>query len=112
MKCPQCQSENAAEAKFCGKCGAALTSTPLPPPPPPPPLEPLSPQPAVPDGLKIGIIIGSVIFPLLGIVMGLIYMNDPNPEKKKVGKLWLMVGAGAFALGCICYFAMAASTGF
>ncbi|MBG9828368.1 zinc ribbon domain-containing protein [Bacillus wiedmannii] len=25
MKCPACQTENAAEAKFCGKCGYSLT---------------------------------------------------------------------------------------
>lgn len=27
MKCPQCQTENAPGTKFCGNCGAALTST-------------------------------------------------------------------------------------
>ena len=24
MKCPECQSENSEEAKFCGKCGEEL----------------------------------------------------------------------------------------
>ena len=25
MKCPACNTENAAEAKFCGNCGHSLT---------------------------------------------------------------------------------------
>jgi hypothetical protein len=53
--------------------------------------------------MKIGIIVGTVFIPLLGIVMGLIYMNDANPEKKAVGKLWLYVGIGMTVLGCLCY---------
>jgi hypothetical protein len=31
---------------------------------------------------------------LLGIVMGLIYMNDANLSKKATGKTWLKVGVG------------------
>src|SRR5215813_6833631 len=100
MKCSQCGHENLPQAKFCAKCGASITATPEQPRPPESP--PPGPG-AVSKELKIGIIVGTVFIPLLGIVMGLIYMNDPNPEKKAVGKLWLYVGIGVLALGCLCY---------
>jgi hypothetical protein len=98
MQCSKCGFENPPEAKFCGKCGEILRG-PGPLPPPPPPTE------EVPQGLKIGILVGSFFIPLLGIIMGAIYMNDPSPEKKKVGKLWLLAGIGLTALYCICVFA-------
>jgi uncharacterized membrane protein YvbJ len=99
MKCSQCGHENLPQAKFCAKCGAAITA-----PAQPTPSVPVTPTTgAVSKELKIGIIVGSVFIPLLGIIMGLIYMNDPNPEKKAVGKLWLYVGIGVIVLGCLCY---------
>ena len=91
MQCPKCQLENPPEAKFCGKCGGTLK-----------PLAPPLPDGGVSQELKIGIAIGSVIIPPLGIVMGAIYMNDPNPKKKEAGKLWLFIGLGAMALWCVC----------
>lgn len=97
MNCLQCGTPNPADAKFCGSCGASLPASPAPPPPPPPPA-----GEAVSQGLKIGVIIGSLFIPLLGIVMGILYLNDPNPEKKAVGKLWLIVGVAAVVLGCVC----------
>jgi hypothetical protein len=100
MKCPRCEHENLPQAKFCAKCGAELPSAaPVPPTPT---------TNAVSKELKIGIIVGTVFIPLLGIIMGVIYMNDPNPEKKAVGRLWLYVGIGMIALGCLCYAIMIA----
>ena len=95
MHCAKCGFENPAEAKFCGRCGE--TMKPATPPTP-------SGGEEVSQGLKTGIIVGSIFIPLLGIIMGAIYMNDPNLEKKKVGRLWLYVGIGVFALECICFF--------
>jgi hypothetical protein len=69
--------------------------------PPPPPLSPPPIQESVSDGLKIGIAVGSVVFPLLGIVMGAIYMNNASLAKKKVGKLWLFIGIGAMVFWCL-----------
>jgi len=100
MRCPNCGQDNPAEAKFCGKCATRLTA-----PVPPGPSGPLGPPPPsadVPQAFNLGIIIGSVIMPLIGIIMGLIYMNDSNPAKKAAGKTWLYVGIGAAAFWCLC----------
>jgi|TARA_B100000809_G_C14873343_1_gene436382 hypothetical protein len=52
--------------------------------------------------LKVGIAIATVFIPLLGIIMGIIFMMDDHPEKKAAGKLWLGIGGGMFALNVIC----------
>jgi hypothetical protein len=103
MQCPKCGFENPPEAKFCGKCGEPM-QTAAPPTPPPG-------GQVVSQGMKIGIIVGSIFIPLLGIVMGAIYMNDPNPEKKKIGRLWLYVALGIIALECICWIVVVAMSG-
>lgn len=92
MRCQNCGHENPAEAKFCGKCASPTQATAS------------SKGPAsvavaagggeVSQGLKIGIIVASIFIPLLGIIMGFIFLNDPNPSKKAVGKTWLKVGGG------------------
>ena len=53
-------------------------------------------QKPVSQGLNIGVIIASIIIPLIGIILGIIFMRDKNPNKKKVGRIWLYVGIGAF----------------
>ena len=44
------------------------------------------------QGMKNGMIAASIILPIVGIVVGIIYMLDDNPEKKAAGKLWLIIG--------------------
>jgi hypothetical protein len=57
-------------------------------------------QSAVSKELKFGICIATLFLPILGLIMGVIYMKDDNPEKKAVGKLWLIVGIGAAIFSC------------
>lgn len=47
---------------------------------------------SVSGGMRYGILVATVIVPFVGIVMGLIYMFGGVPERKSVGKLWLIVG--------------------
>ena len=63
--------------------------------------EPQASQPAVSPGLKMGIGIGSVVMPIIGLIMGIVYMVDANPEKKAAGKLWLLLACGGMAMYCI-----------
>ena len=91
MFCPKCGQQNPEEAKFCGKCGAAFLAAPA-----------SQANRAVPDaakdagvispGMKNGMIAASIILPIVGIVVGIIYLLDANPEKKEAGKLWLIIG--------------------
>lgn len=101
MRCPNCGQENPPEAKFCGKCATRLSME--------PPATSFSAAPSggggseeVTSGMKIGVIVGSLLMPLLGIILGVIYMNDANPSKKAAGKTWLFVGIGVTAAYCIC----------
>jgi hypothetical protein len=91
MFCPKCGQQNPDEAKFCGKCGAAVSVAPA-----------SQSTHAVPEtakdtgvitpGMKNGMIAASIILPIVGIVVGIIYMLDANPQKKEAGKLWLIIG--------------------
>ncbi len=95
MFCPKCGKANPDDAEFCGKCGFRLQATKT-------VHEPRAgPSAAVSDELKVGIAIGSAIIPILGIIMGAIYMADANPAKKAAGKLWLTVGIAAGVLWCL-----------
>lgn len=91
MFCPKCGQQNPDEAKFCGKCGAAVSAAPA------PGVNRLVPDTAkgtgaVTPAMKNGMIVGSIILPIVGIVVGIIYLLDDNPEKKEAGKLWLIIG--------------------
>ena len=102
MQCPQCHTENPADAKFCGSCGATIPAAPL--QPAPPPAQRPGADDEVSSNLNIGIIIGTIFIPLLGIVMGLIYMQDASPKKKAAGKLWLQIGIGWAIGSCLLAF--------
>jgi len=100
MRCANCGQENPDEAKFCGKCATRLAA-----PEPSFSRGPIGPPPNAGDvsqGLKYGIIVGTLIIPLLGIIMGAVYMKDPSPAKQAAGKLWLYVGIGVVAVYCLC----------
>src|SRR5947207_3336589 len=113
MFCPKCGADNLDEARFCGKCAAPMP-VPSRPAPPGPPAQPAPPwgsgtgqasQPAVSPGLKVGICIASVPMPIIGMVMGIMYMADANPEKKAAGKLWLLIACGVMLLYCMIWLA-------
>lgn len=93
MFCPKCGHRNPDEAKFCGRCGESTVA---------PVAAPLGADPsgkagesgAVSTGMKVGISIATVVIPLIGIVMGILYLRDANPQKKSAGRLWLWIGIG------------------
>jgi uncharacterized membrane protein YvbJ len=99
MFCPECGTENPDGARFCGNCrhqlsgatggSAANQNSPV--------VEIGSEPKSVSDGLKYGVLAGSLIFPFTFIVMimGIIYLvQGESEEKKDVGKLWLYGSIG------------------
>ena len=53
--------------------------------------------------MNIFVIIATVFIPLVGLIMGPVYMKNSNPAKKKVGKIWLGVGIIAFLFNMMLY---------
>lgn len=91
MFCPNCSYKNTIEAKFCAKCGGSLQLA-NPSPKNPQGIIINGENPTVSEGMKWGILIATIIIPIIGIVLGIIYMQDISPEKKSAGKLWLYGG--------------------
>jgi uncharacterized membrane protein YvbJ len=91
MYCPKCGQQNPEEAKFCGKCGAAISVAAT--------AQPVHAAPGAASEtsvmnptMKNGMIAVSVIVPIVGIVAGVVFLLDANPEKKAAGKQWLIIG--------------------
>ncbi len=49
----------------------------------------------------------SFIIPLLGIILGILYMTKPEPEVKAFGKNCLIAAIVAIVLWCLCWIIMA-----
>ncbi len=108
MFCPKCGSLNPDDAKFCGNCSSQLA------------VEPVTDtvrkveeivdinqdQEAISTPLKYSVAIAALLFPIIGVVMGIMYLAQGETEsKKEVGKFWLI----ASAVGVILYLMMTGS---
>ena len=47
----------------------------------------------VSNGFYIGVMIATVIFPIIGIIMGFTYLRKTHSSARKAGKSWLIVGS-------------------
>ncbi len=77
-----------------------------PPPPPPQPQQPQQPQPAAggtapQGGVRVLLYIVSFIIPLVGIILGIVYMVKPDQDSKKFGKMCLILGIISIILGIV-----------
>jgi hypothetical protein len=59
-------------------------------------------------GQKALLYILSFFIPVVGIILGIVWMNDQDIDKKAVGKTCLIIGIVAIVLSCICWFAASA----
>ncbi|MDC8445163.1 MAG: zinc ribbon domain-containing protein [Nitrosomonas sp.] len=107
MLCPKCGTENTEQAESCINCGATLKEE--------VPAEQLSEQEAAPvhprltnidmqssasmdskpvvsAALYVAVITGTLIFPIIGVIMGFTYLRKTDPEARKIGKTWLAFG--------------------
>ncbi|MDF2855919.1 MAG: hypothetical protein K0Q87_1770 [Neobacillus sp.] len=60
------------------------------------------------SGQKVLFYILSFFIPVVGIILGIIWMNEQDFEKKQVGKTCLIIAIIAIVLGCVCWFALSA----
>jgi hypothetical protein len=44
---------------------------------------------------NVGVIVASLFFPVIGLIIGPMYMMNASPVKKKAGRRWLLVAVGA-----------------
>ncbi|SOD16728.1 hypothetical protein SAMN06297164_0718 [Nitrosomonas ureae] len=58
-------------------------------------------KPAVSTGLNIAIIVGTIIFPIVGIAMGYTYYRRDHPDMKTAGKNWLILGIIMFLVNIL-----------
>jgi hypothetical protein len=87
MFCPECGTENPENAKFCGNCRHPLSASTKDPSRNhiDDVVEIDNGQPAVPDGMKYGILAASIFIPFIGLIMGIIYLaQNESGEKKEV----------------------------
>jgi hypothetical protein len=68
---------------------------------------PSQPPPAygpVPEGgTKILLLIVSFIIPIAGIIIGVIYLQRPDPASQKFGRQALIAAVSFFGLFCLCF---------
>ncbi len=62
--------------------------------------EPLS------GGIKVLLVIVTILIPIVGLILGIIYLNNPVEENKKFGKLLLILSIVIMVLICICAFVL------
>lgn len=53
-------------------------------------------KPAISTGVNLAIIIGTILFPLIGIAMGFTYFRKDDPVATKAGRNWLILGVLMF----------------
>lgn len=99
MFCAECGVENPDDAGFCGECGQSLKVSEFKTKPEPDVITRVvdldHTGTSVSNGLKYGVVVASFFIPLIGVIMGLIYMvKEEDENKKAVGRLWLYVGLG------------------
>ncbi|MDE2387572.1 MAG: hypothetical protein KGN35_00565 [Betaproteobacteria bacterium] len=58
-------------------------------------------KPAVSAGVNLAVIIGTILFPLIGIAMGFTYFRKDDPAAKKAGRNWLILGVLMFAVNIV-----------
>lgn len=49
-------------------------------------------QPTISTGLNVGILLATIIFPIVGIGMGFTYIRKGHASTIKAGKTWLIAG--------------------
>lgn len=61
---------------------------------------------AVSGGLKALFIIIAILFPIVGVILGIVWLTKKTKEEKALGKLTLIIGIIMIVLGCICWLAV------
>ncbi len=64
---------------------------------------PMGQDPPVDDGFKMLMYIVSFLFPIAGIIVGIVYNSKPELHHKEFGNNCVMIAIGTTLIGCFCY---------
>ena len=95
MFCNKCGNEIPTDSTFCVKCGAKLETA--------QPIQNYS-QP-IEEKINVGLVILSVMLPLVGIILGIVYLVNQN---KRAGKAYLIAAIACVLLQICIYSAIIA----
>lgn len=90
MYCKNCGTEIPEDAAVCTSCGAQTK-----------PLEPTYVRPTVEDVPSTGLNILSFFFPVVGLILYLVYMDTTPIRAKKIGKFAIIGAAIGVCLGIL-----------
>jgi hypothetical protein len=83
MQCPNCGFERGTSFSLCSGCGSKVPSG----------VAVVRPRDAACTArLKWGVLAATIVVPLVGIVMGGIFVVDARTEQRALGRLWLIAG--------------------
>ncbi len=71
-----------------------------PPPQPQPYAPPPPPAPQYSGCMKWGFYLLSVVIPIAGIIIGIVYMSKPDPESKSLGRVCLIISIVVTVIWC------------
>tara|TARA_B100000686_G_C16738343_1_gene945017 strand:+ start:188 stop:577 length:390 start_codon:yes stop_codon:yes gene_type:complete len=98
-----------SEAEFSAEKAKIMSEPSMGSPPPygaPPPFggpPPMGQDPPVDDGFRMLMYVLSFLFPIAGIIVGIIYYSKPELHHKDFGKTCLTIAVLTSVLSCICY---------
>jgi hypothetical protein len=83
MQCPNCGFESGAVFYFCSGCGGTVPSG----------VAVERPHDArCTAQLKWGVLAATLVVPVVGMVMGGVFVVDARTEQRAMGRLWLVTG--------------------
>lgn len=91
--CSKCGDSIPEDSLFCPECGAELRSGHA------PPASTVTPDES--GGVSIALLVLSIIIPIAGLVIGLVFRRSSSPPKRHAGNVYLWTAIAAFVLGVI-----------
>ena len=101
MFCEKCGTQLAQGATFCPNCGTPVAGAPAPGPAPAYNAAPMYPQQAPVDQPSIGYAILGFFFPIIGLILFLVWKDQKPLQAKSVGKGALIGAIVSVVVGII-----------
>jgi len=98
LRCPYCRSFVPRDANVCPYCGSSLLGA--------------APSPLVSPGMAATFYVLAIFFPIVGIVVGAIFLTNPNPGNRELGRNLLIVAVLSMVFGFLLWLPLACAMGY